>query len=44
MITKYTQKDYSDKSKVYVSEENEFKSIQSIYSDLNKYLEVVKIM
>ena len=40
MITKYTQKDYSDKSKVYVSEENEFKSIQSIYSDLNKYLEV----
>ncbi|WP_314051505.1 hypothetical protein [Dialister invisus] len=42
MITKYTQKDYSDKSKVYVSEENEFKSIQSIYSDLNKYLEVVK--
>ena len=40
MITKYTQKDYSDKSKVYVSEENEFKSIQS--SDLNKYLEVVK--
>jgi hypothetical protein len=42
MITKYTQKEYSDKSKVYVSEGNEFKSIQSIFSDLNKYLEVVK--
>lgn len=42
MITKYTQKEYSDKCKVYVREENEFKSIQSIFSDSNKYLEVVK--
>ena len=42
MINKYTQKEYSDKSKVYFSEENEFKSIQPIFGDLNKYLEVAK--
>lgn len=42
MINKYTQKEYSDKSKVYFSEENEFKSIQHIFGDLNKYLEVAK--
>lgn len=42
MINKYTQKEYSDKSKVYFSEENEFKSIQPIFGDLNKYLEVAQ--
>lgn len=42
MINKYTQKEYSDKSKVYFSEKNEFKSIQPIFGDLNKYLEVAK--
>ena len=42
MINKYTQKEYSDKSKVYFSEENEFKSIQPIFGDLNKYLEIAK--
>ena len=42
MITKYTQKEYSDKCKVYFSEENEFKSIQSNFEDLGKYLKVTK--
>lgn len=42
IINKYTQKEYSDKSKVYFSEENEFKAIQPIFDDLKKYLEVVK--
>ena len=42
MITKYTQKEYSDKCKVYFSEENEFKSIQSNFEDLEKYLKVTK--
>lgn len=42
MITKYTQKEYGDKCKVYFSEENEFKSIQSNFEDLGKYLKVTK--
>lgn len=42
MITKYIQKEYSYKSKVYVSEKNELENIQSNFSDLNKYLDVVK--
>ena len=42
MITKYTQKEYSDRSKVYFNQESKFKIIQSIFSDLNKYVEVVR--
>ena len=42
MITKYTQKEYSDKCKVYISEENQFKSIQSNFEDLEKYLKITK--
>lgn len=42
MINKYTQKEYSDKSKAYFSDRNEFKNIQSIFGDLHKYLEVAK--
>lgn len=42
MINKYTYKEYSDKSKVYFSDRNVFKNIQSIFGDLYKYLEVVK--
>lgn len=42
IINKYTQKEYSDKCKVYFTEENEFKSIQSSFEDLEKYLKVTK--
>ena len=42
MINKYAQKEYSDKSKAYFSDRNEFKNIQSIFGDLHKYLEVTK--
>ena len=42
MINKYMQKEYSDKSKAYSSDRNEFKNIQSIFGDLHKYLEVAK--
>lgn len=42
MINKYTQKEYSNKSKAYFSDRNEFENIQSIFGDLHKYLEVAK--
>ena len=42
MLTKYIQKDYSDKSKEYVAEKNNFKNIPSNSSDIKKYLEVIK--
>lgn len=42
MINKYTHKEYSNKSKVYFSDRNEFENIQSIFGDLHKYLEVAK--
>lgn len=42
MLNKYKQKDYSDKSKEYVVEKNDFINIPPSFSDINKYLEVIK--
>lgn len=42
IIKKYSQKEYSNKSKAYFSDRNEFENIESIFGDLHKYLEVAK--
>ncbi len=42
MITKFTQKKYSHRSKVYFSEENKFENVPYVFSDSNKYLSVIK--
>lgn len=41
IITKYTQKVYENKSKVYFPEENNFINISSLANDLSKYTEIV---
>lgn len=42
MISKYKNKEYSDKSKRYLSKENKFEKIQCNSDDLNKYQKVCK--
>ena len=42
IVTKYTQKEYSGKSKVFWTKENTFENIQANFSDSCKYLNIVR--